>query len=202
MNDFQHADPSVIRSIRQRDLFNAWLRCYLKRNEVPRLKAYRPNNINDEMPDLSYYDVKGEADDLRFLIVQAGERIVEAAGNRGDGEGVFLDVALKPAMLKAILPLLLQTVRVGLPVYTISVVSDVSGAAVTRETLFLPFGVDGKVTQLISSHKSISEERRFELRNLLKSVDGVPKNSVCSIIDCKPRPAQSKADLSSDIVEI
>ena len=202
MNDFELADSSVIKSIRQRDLYKAWLRCYLKRNEVPPLRAYFPNNMGEEMPDLVYYDVKGEGDNLRFLIVQAGERLAEAVGSSGDGEGVFLDRTLGPVQLKAILPLLLQTVRVGRPVYTIAVLSDVSGAAVTREVLFLPFGANGTVTQLVSSRKSISEERRFELKNLLKLVDGMPKYSVRSIIDCKPRPVQLEASVSSDIVDV
>jgi hypothetical protein len=202
MNDFELADSSVIKSIRQRDLYTAWLRCYLKRNEVPPLRVYLPNNMGEEMPDLVYYDVKGEGENLRFLIVQAGERLAEAVGNSGDGEGVFLDRTLGPIQLKAILPLLLQTVRVGRPVYTIAVLSDVSGAAVTREVLFLPFGANGKVTQLVSSHKSISEERRFELKNILKLVDGMPKYSVRCIIDCKPRPVQLEASVSSDIVAV
>jgi hypothetical protein len=48
--------PSVVRSIKQRDLLNNWLRPFAKAQRVP-LNDYNPDRLEGEKPELVYYDV-------------------------------------------------------------------------------------------------------------------------------------------------
>ena len=64
---FDSANPSVIRSVKQRDLFNAWLRVLGKGRALPLRGDYKPDRIADELADMMGFDVQGEGDDARFL---------------------------------------------------------------------------------------------------------------------------------------
>ena len=55
--DFQSASPSVVKSIKQRDLLNTWLRLYARGQQLPRVEEYQPERLADELPDLVYYTV-------------------------------------------------------------------------------------------------------------------------------------------------
>ncbi len=46
---FESANPSVVRSVRQRDLLNAWLRALRKHRTLPALADYQPDRIADEL---------------------------------------------------------------------------------------------------------------------------------------------------------
>ena len=58
--EFESANPSVVRSIKQRDLLNAWLRALGADRTLPALADYRPDRIADELPDMMGFDVEGE----------------------------------------------------------------------------------------------------------------------------------------------
>jgi len=45
--DFESAKPSVVKSIRQRDLLNNWLRLYASNQRLPRIEDYRPERLED-----------------------------------------------------------------------------------------------------------------------------------------------------------
>src|SRR6478752_9198436 len=79
--EFESADPSVVRSIKQRDLLNAWLRAAGKLRTLPALADYQPDRIADEQPDMMSFDVTGEADSARFLITHEGTRLTATYGN-------------------------------------------------------------------------------------------------------------------------
>jgi len=49
--EFQSAGPSVVKSIKQRDLLNTWLRLYARDQSIPRMSEYHPARIEDELPD-------------------------------------------------------------------------------------------------------------------------------------------------------
>src|SRR5437868_401480 len=55
--EFQSAEPSVVKSIKQRDLLNTWLRLYARDQSIPRMSEYHPARIEDELPDLVFYTV-------------------------------------------------------------------------------------------------------------------------------------------------
>jgi hypothetical protein len=40
--DFQRASPSIVKSVKQLDLLNIWLRAFAKRRALPRLEDYKP----------------------------------------------------------------------------------------------------------------------------------------------------------------
>jgi hypothetical protein len=46
------ADLTVVKSIKQRDLLNAWRQIYVKQCRVPALGACQPDRFADEAPDL------------------------------------------------------------------------------------------------------------------------------------------------------
>ena len=50
--EFTSANPSVVRSVKQRDLLNAWLRAFGKGRALPMLAEYRPERIADELVDM------------------------------------------------------------------------------------------------------------------------------------------------------
>ena len=56
--DFESAIPSIVKSIKQRDLLNGWLRLYARQQSMPRIEEYRPERIEDELPDLVHYTVE------------------------------------------------------------------------------------------------------------------------------------------------
>ena len=55
--EFESAQPSIVKSIKQRDLLNTWLRLYARDQSVPRMSEYQPARIEDELPDLVFYSV-------------------------------------------------------------------------------------------------------------------------------------------------
>ena len=79
--EFAGADPSVIKSIRQRYLLNEWLRAAGKRQPMPLLRDFHLNRVDDEMVDMMGYDVVGEGDGARFLITHQGARLATTYGN-------------------------------------------------------------------------------------------------------------------------
>ena len=67
---FESANPSVVRSVKQRDLLNAWLRTLRRGRTLPVLADYRPDRIADELADMMGFNVEGDGDAARFLITQ------------------------------------------------------------------------------------------------------------------------------------
>ena len=79
--EFENADPSVVRSIRQRDLLNTWSRAAGKHRRVPLRGDFQPDRVADEMVDMMEYEVVGQGDDARFLITHQGARLADTYGN-------------------------------------------------------------------------------------------------------------------------
>ena len=50
--DFQSANPTIVKSIKQRDLLNTWLRLYAREQQIPRIGEYQPTRLAEELPDL------------------------------------------------------------------------------------------------------------------------------------------------------
>jgi hypothetical protein len=179
--EFQSANATIVKSIKQRDLLNTWLRLYARAQQLPRVEEYRPERLTEELPDLVYYTVDAGQQPPRLTIQSDGTRMASAYGNTGRGRA--LDEFLGARLIPVVMPVYYQCVARALPVYTISNVDDMYGRIVAYERLLLPFSEGGDVTHVIASLKTISEDGGFEIRNLMRGNDTLPVTKLRSVID-------------------
>jgi hypothetical protein len=199
--NFESADSSIVRSIRQRDLLNAWSRLSRRERTLPLLHQYQPDTLGEEMSDLMYYEVRREDGGVRLMILHGGANLASAFGT-GKSEGHFVDDIVGAERAKFIIPYLLPAIETHRPVYTVSTVSDISGVPVSYERLVLPFGAADIVQHLIVSLKTISIEGRFETRDLMRADSNEPAYSVCALIDRDPQAAPPSLAIADEVVEI
>jgi hypothetical protein len=178
---FESANPSVIRSIRQRDLLQAWIRLFAVRKQAPRFDDYDPDRLDDELPELMYYDVDHHGSSARFKIAHEGQRFRDVFGITGIGQ--YLDQLEGFVLTQATQSLYREACLRLLPAYSITLVQDREGRPVTWERLLLPFCEDGRATVLMASLKPVSTEGRFETRGLMTSNQGNRRYQVYAIID-------------------
>jgi hypothetical protein len=179
--EFESANPSIVKSIKQRDLLNTWLRLYARQQLTPRIEEYQPERIADELTDLVYYTVDAAREPPRLTIQSDGTRISNAYGHTGKGR--FLDEYLGARLAPVVMPVYYECVKRALPVYTISNIDDSYGRIVAYERLLLPFCDGRNVTHVIASLKTISEDGGFEIRNLMRGNDALPTSKLRTVID-------------------
>ena len=179
--EFESATPSVVRAIKQRDLLNTWLRLFAKNEQVPRREDFRPERIDEEIPDLVFLRVEYGAELPRFIIESDGARPADALGSAGAGR--YLDEYLGPVLAAQTVPVYLACCDKARPAYTISVVDDVNGCSVDYERLLLPFTEGERIGTIIASLKTISENGGFQNRNLLRGNTRPPALKLRAIID-------------------
>jgi hypothetical protein len=179
--EFESANPTIVKSIKQRDLLNTWLRLYARAQLMPRVEEYQPERFADELPDLVFYNVDAAQAPPRLLIESDGTRMSSAYGHTGKGR--YLDDYLGPRLVPVVMPVYYECVRRALPVYTISTIDDTYGRIVAYERLLMPFSQGGDVTHVIASLKTISEDGGFEIRNLMRGNDTLPTAKLRSVID-------------------
>jgi hypothetical protein len=179
--EFESAGPSVIKSIRQRELLNAWLALYARTQSLPQLVDYRPERLDDERPDLVHYSVEADLDPPRLTIQSDGTRMASAYGHTGKGR--TLDAYVGPRLAPFVMPAYYECLRRRLPVYTIADIDDIYGRVVAYERLLMPFGQDGVVTEVLASLKTICEDGGFELKNLMRGNDTLPRPRLGVVID-------------------
>jgi hypothetical protein len=178
---FESANPSVIRSVRQRDLLNTWLRLYAREQKIPHIGEYQPSRLEEELSDMVSYSVDCTQQPPRLMIQIQGKHLASAYGPVGKQR--YLDEYLGPKLLPLVMPVYDECVRRALPVYSISDVDDLYGRIVAYERLLLPFSEGGDVTHVIASLKPISEEGGFEIRNLMRGNDALPTPKLHTVID-------------------
>lgn len=179
--DFASAAPAVVKSIRQRDLLNTWLRLYAREQTAPAIGDYQPARLEEELSDLIYYTVEISAPTPRLIIQSEGTRISRAYGHTG--KGVPLDQYIGPRLVPFVMPVYYECVERGLPVYSVSDVEDIYGRVVAYERLLLPFQTDGKVRHVIASLKTFCEDGGFEIKNLMRGNDALPRPKLRAVID-------------------
>jgi hypothetical protein len=179
--DFESAQPSVVKSIKQRDLLNTWLRLYARNQSIPRISEYQPARIEDELPDLVFYTVNTGTQPPRLTIQSNGTRMSTAYGNTGKGR--HLHEYLGSRLAPIVMPVYYECIARRLPAYTIANIDDSYGRIVAYERLLLPFSEGGSVTDIIASLKTISEDGGFEIRNLMRGSDQLPVPKLRTIID-------------------
>ena len=178
---FESANPTIVKSIRQRDLLNTWLRLYAREQKMPAMDEYKPARIEDELPDLVYMTVRADENPPRLIIDSDGTRMSSAYGHTGKGRN--LDEYLGARLAPIVMPVYYECITRGLPAYTIANIDDVYGRIVAYERLLLPFAEGGKVSHIIASLKTICEDGGFEIRNLMRGNDTLPVPKLRSIID-------------------
>jgi hypothetical protein len=178
--DFQSASPSIVKSIKQRDLLNTWLRLYAPAQRLPRLEEFQPARIEDELPDLVFMSIE-KANPPRVIIDSDGTRMSMAYGHTGRGR--YLDEYLGARLAPIVMPIYEQCLERALPVYTVSHVDDATGRIVAYERLLLPFSASKGVTHVIASLKTISEDGNFEIKNLMRGSDALPTPIIRVVID-------------------
>jgi hypothetical protein len=180
--EFESAKPSVVKSIKQRDLLNTWLRLYARAQAMPRMAEYQPARMEDEAPDLVYFTVDNALQPSRLTIVSDGTRMSTAYGHTGKGKQ--LDEYLGPRLAPIVMPVYHHCIQRKLPVYTIAHIDDSYGRLVAYERLLIPFSeTGGEVTHIIASLKTISEDGGFEIRNLMRGNDALPAPKLRAVID-------------------
>lgn len=168
--EFESADPSVVKSIRQRYLLNEWLRAAGKRRPMPLLRDFQLDRVDDETVDMMGYDVVGDGDGARFLITHQGARLATTYGNERVDPAErqrFLDEAVGPERYANVVDLYRACLRHKRPAYSISTVLDADGKEVSYERLLMPFSSGEAVQQIVGSFKSISIEGGFKISNLM-----------------------------------
>jgi hypothetical protein len=178
--DFESTNPSIVKSIRQRDLLNTWLRLYAPAQTVPRVEQFQPGRLEDELPDLVFMTVE-QAAPPRLRIESNGTRMSIAYGHTGKGQ--YLDEYLGNRVAPLVMPIYHKCLERALPVYTVSHIDDTFGRIVAYERLLLPFSAGSAVTHLIASLKTISEDGGFEIRNLMRDNKAVPSMKQMAVID-------------------
>jgi hypothetical protein len=205
--EFDSANPSVVRSIKQRELLNAWLRAFDKRRAMPAVADYQPDGIDDERVDMMGFDVEGEGSDARFLITQEGSRLTATYGSEHVAPDKrinrYLDEAIGPERYAHVVILYHTCLMRKRPTYSVSTVQDPDGKDVLYERLLLPFGNGGKVEQIVGSYKTISVDGGFKVTNLLGNrPKAVPVIVVRAIIDRDIVRSAVHHRASEDIVEL
>lgn len=178
---FESATPSVVKSIKQRDLLNTWLRLYARDQALPRIDEYQPSRIEDELPDLVFCTVDATPEPPRLTIQSDGTRMSSAYGSTGKGR--YLDEYLGARLAPVVMPIYYQCIARRLPAYSIAHIDDIYGRIVAYERLLLPFSDGGNVTHIIASLKTISEDGGFEIKNLMRGSDKLPVPKLRAIID-------------------
>jgi hypothetical protein len=179
--DFQSANSTIVKSIKQRDLLNTWLRLYAREQQLPYLEEYHPSRLADEVPDMVYLTVNTACQPPRLTIESDGTRMSNAYGSTGKGR--YLDEYLGARLAPFVMPIYYQCVKRALPVYTIADIDDIYGRIVAYERLLLPFAGSGDVMHIIASLKTISEDGGFEIRNLMRGNDNLPTPRLRCTID-------------------
>jgi len=206
--EFASADPSAIRSIKQRMLLQSWMRALRGEKLLPLVGDFQPEGIANELADMMAFDLDEDDGTARFLITQEGWRLAAAHGNEQIDPAIqrtkrYLDDVVEPERYESILPCYLTCLTRKRPVYSISRVLDAEGKDVSYERLLLPFGRDDEVEQIVGSYKAISIDGGFKVNNLMGlSSKTVPVRVINAVIDLElaRRPVGSGA--ADDIIEL
>jgi hypothetical protein len=206
MTEFSSANPSVVRSIKQRVLLNTWLRALGQGNPLPAITEFQVDGIADELDDMMGFCVEGDGEATRFVITEEGARIAATYGSEHIAPALrtnrYLDDALGPERYARVAPCYFACVALKRPTYSISKVADADGKDVCYERLLLPFGRADRVEQIVGSYKAISVEGGFKISNLMgNAAASAPVREVSVVIDRELARRPPGVRIADDIVE-
>ena len=198
--EFESANPTVVKSIKQRDLLNTWLRLYAPAQRLPRIAEFQPSRIEDELPDLVFMTVEKAQPRHALIIDSDGTRMSMAYGYTGRGR--YLDEYLGPRLAPIVMPIYQQCAWTAPFPSTPSRMSTTPrGRIVAYERLLLPFSDSEGVTHVIASLKTISEDGGFEIRNLMRGNDALPTAKLRAVIDRELFHRSPGRIPSADVIE-
>ena len=196
-----NAGPSIVKSVRQRQLLNAWLRLAAKCGSLPEVTSYDIDRLDEEKPDMMFYDVTYVNGAPRYKSTFEGQRLIDAFGTAAQGR--FLDEVLGPERTPAIIPIYDECVRHCRPSYSVRRVVDVDGRQVDYERLLLPFGDTTGVHNIIASFKTISEDGAFQQKGLMRTSNASAAHVINAIIEQVDEPKRAHRNPApADIIEI
>jgi hypothetical protein len=204
--NFQSANPSIVKSIRQRELLNTWLRALRKPKPLPSLLDFRPERINDdELADMMGFNVEGDRETARFVITHEGARLTATYGNEhidpAERTNRYLDDAIGPDRYERVVPSYRACIALKRPTYSVSMVKDLDGKDVSYERLLLPFGPGERVEQIVGSYKAISFDGGFKVNNLMGiTPHNLPVGVIDAVIDREL--ARRPMALPDDVIEV
>lgn len=193
------AGPSIVKSVRQRQLLNAWLRLFARHGGLPHVVAYEIDRLEEEKQDMIFCSVTFDRGIPCYLVTFDGQRLIDAFDMTGAGRR--LEDVLGPERAAATLPIYNECVARGRPSYSVRRVVDVRGREVDYERLLLPFGTENRVDTIIGSLKTISEDGGFQQKNLMRTEHTPVLHAVHAIIDQGDQPRRPAAS-TEDIVEL
>jgi hypothetical protein len=202
---FESANPSVVRSIKQRVLLNAWLRASCKPQSLPVIADFQPDDIADKLADMMGYRVEGKGDTARFLITLEGATLAAAYGNDDPDSGptAISMMRLDRTGMPQCAPCYRTLVARKRPTYTLATVQDADGKAVSYERLLLPLGSADHVDQIVGSYKAISIEGSFKINNLMGvKPTAAPVSVMRTVIDIDLFRGPGRRGASDDVVEL
>jgi hypothetical protein len=203
---FESANPSVVRSVKQRDLLNTWLRAYGKRRALAPVEDYQPDRIEDELVDMMRFDVVGDGASSRFLITHEGLRLTVTYGNEhvdpDKRTNRYLEDAIGTVRYGRVIASYQACVERKRPTYSVAMVQDEDGKDVAYERLLLPFGRANSVTQIVGSYKTISIEGGFKVRDLMSiNAEATPVSVVRAVIDRDIIGSSAGHRAADDVIE-
>jgi hypothetical protein len=204
---FESADPSVVKSIKQRELLNHWLRAATRHGPLPLIADFQPHRFGEEMADMMGFDVAGNGDTARFFITQEGATLTATYGNEhinpAERTNRYLDDAIGQERYANVVATYRACLKHKRPAYSISTVRDSDNKDVSYERLLLPFGRRDSVEQIVGSYKSISFEGGFKINNLMgHRPKAVPVVLVRAIIDRDFVPRAPNRHASDEVIEL
>jgi len=197
---FESVGPSAVKSIRQRDFLKEWLRHYAPKRSLPPFAAFKPARIDEEMPDLMFYEIDYVDAEPRYRVTFEGERLSDAYGVTGTGR--HLHDTINPKVFAYLEPIYRRCVAAALPVYSTFHVTDTEGRKVDYERLLLPFGEGCAVHHIVASIKSICEDGRFVNTGLMRPTNHAPTYTLRAVIEVGLVPPQRHAGLDGDVVAL
>jgi len=171
--NFAVARPDVVRAINQRWLLKFWKQ-HLGEHSVPQWQAIEAQRLTAMSASMSFLDVIGSGDSVRFQVRFHGTTIAKIWGLT-DYRGKYLDEVMSPAHHAESLPPYRHAVNSGRPVYTIHDVKDRNDRLVHYERLLLPFAADGHtVDRILASFELVCEDGAFDSHELMKTQNTPP----------------------------
>ena len=163
--EFASANPSVIRSIKQRILLNAWLRMPRRPERMPAIVDFQPEAMADELADMMGFNVEGEGDGARFLITQEGTRLAVTYGNDDPAQRTnrYLDDAIGPDRYARVAPYYRTLLARKRPTYSIATVQDAARK-------FLTNGCYCRLEALKMSNRSLASTRQSASKGISGSI--------------------------------
>jgi hypothetical protein len=151
---FDRAYPWVVKSLRQSQLLEAWLRQCREGHGVPALANFSALRAYREQNELTVYHVVRDAGEVRFLVVKEGASFKALFGTSSKGR--FLDEAMSPKAWQTARVTLNECVHQALPIYSAFAIQANDGERAIYERLLLPFGSGPEVTSIMASLKTTS----------------------------------------------